>query len=476
MEADASRASGGPPLAVNTASTAPAAPPIIEVSLKSDAGSSRLEPEVAALFDPLSPSDPCGPDLDLEGDGPYLNVLAAAEGFLPTSYFSVEDGKPFDRSTVDLQGQIEAIKPLWKRSRDLRLLVMRARILILNRDLGGFATTLAAVAEWLENFWDAVHPRVPDGHLGARVAAIGALEMSTVIFPLQYAGLFEARRIGTVTYRSWLIASGEVNPRSGEQKYPTSTISEARSDADPEVLATTRRHISLLKTSIGRIRAAFLARGSSAGLEPLATLVDRMLSFVDPYAPASQDPAVDPAAEDGGIPEADVDVPTLTSVPVVGSLARAKDALAAIAEYYNRWEPSSPVLPLVRQAHLLIGKSFFDVMSILVPTQMEKASFQIGAEQFFELPVAKLSQLSELTALGSGEQLGSSDGESYRIQSRSQAISLLEQVQQFFRRSEPSSPVPMLCDRARALAERDFMSVLREVLPKAALKNFGGDK
>jgi type VI secretion system protein ImpA len=34
----------------------------------------------------------------------------------------------------------------------------------------------------------------------------------------------------------------------------------------------------------------------------------------------------------------------------------------------------------------------------------------------------------------------------------------------------------MLCERARAFAERDFMGVLRDVLPKAALKNVGADK
>jgi hypothetical protein len=34
----------------------------------------------------------------------------------------------------------------------------------------------------------------------------------------------------------------------------------------------------------------------------------------------------------------------------------------------------------------------------------------------------------------------------------------------------------MLCDRARALAERDFMGVRREVLPKAALKSFDPEK
>jgi type VI secretion system protein ImpA len=130
----------------------------------------------------------------------------------------------------------------------------------------------------------------------------------------------------------------------------------------------------------------------------------------------------------------------------------------------------------------LIGKSFFEVMSILVPTQMDKAAFQIGADQFFELPVGKLSKLTEDATPSSPhgtDQGASDDGDGsprYRVQSRAQAIALLEQVQRFFRHAEPSSPVPMLCDRARALAERDFMGVLREVLPKAALKTFGAEK
>jgi type VI secretion system protein ImpA len=53
---------------------------------------------------------------------------------------------------------------------------------------------------------------------------------------------------------------------------------------------------------------------------------------------------------------------------------------------------------------------------------------------------------------------------------------VLDLVQRYFRDTEPSSPVPMLCERARALAERDFMGVLRDVLPKSALKNIGSDK
>ena len=87
-----------------------------------------IDPKVAALCVLLSETDPCGPDLDLSGDAQYLNFFAQTEGILPSSFFSAEDGKPFDRTSVDLPRQIEAIAPLWERSRDLRLLVIRARL------------------------------------------------------------------------------------------------------------------------------------------------------------------------------------------------------------------------------------------------------------------------------------------------------------------------------------------------------------
>jgi hypothetical protein len=45
-----------------------------------------------------------------------------------------------------------------------------------------------------------------------------------------------------------------------------------------------------------------------------------------------------------------------------------------------------------------IGKSFFVVMSVLVPTQIEKAAFQIGGDQVSELPVGKLPKPADAAA------------------------------------------------------------------------------
>jgi type VI secretion system protein ImpA len=53
--------------------------------------------------------------------------------------------------------------------------------------------------------------------------------------------------------------------------------------------------------------------------------------------------------------------------------------------------------------------------------------------------------------------------------SRAAALSLIDAVSTYLRNAEPSSPVPMMLDRARALATRDFFGLLKELLSDDAL-------
>jgi type VI secretion system protein ImpA len=429
-----------------------------------------LDPKIAALCTPFTHTDPCGPDLDLEGDSDYLNFFAGVEGVLPTTFFSLEDGSPFDRSTVDIKGQLDAMAPLLERTRDIRLLLVQARLLILNKDLGGFALNLAAVAYWLDKFWNDVHPR-PQGGDAARSGAISTLDLPTVIFPLQYAPLVEARRLGQISYRTWMIATGEVKPRTGEVPQSQAAITEAIGTADPHVLATTRNNVALVKGALETIRKAFLAHGESAGLDKLPTLAATIRAFIDPQAAAAAGGQAADASDVAAAVAGDVG-------PAPASLAQVSQALAAIADYYSRSEPSSPILLLIRQAHHLIGKSFFEIMNILVPGHVDRAAFQIGADQFFDLPLEKLSNFADVPAVSADrasepteESAAAAAAPRYAVANRAEAIALIDLVHRYFRRSEPSSPVPMLCERARALAERDFMGVLRDVLPKDALRS-----
>jgi type VI secretion system protein ImpA len=40
-------------------------------------------------------------------------------------------------------------------------------------------------------------------------------------------------------------------------------------------------------------------------------------------------------------------------------------------------------------------------------------------------------------------------------------------VADFFRRNEPSSPIPLLVDRAKRLVSKDFLEVLADIAPEA---------
>ena len=61
-----------------------------------------------------------------------------------------------------------------------------------------------------------------------------------------------------------------------------------------------------------------------------------------------------------------------------------------------------------------------------------------------------------------GLSVGTDSGE---IQSRDQAIRAIDAAMLYFRKHEPSSPVPMLLERARRLVAKGFLEVLEDIAP-----------
>ena len=132
-----------------------------------------------------------GPISTLEGDREFMNYLAAYEGQLPDSFFS------FDRKSLDFQAAFAAGATLRKRTQDLRLSLLAAKLSVLNRDFYGFAREVAEVAWLLTNRWDDVHPQGERGDFSSRLAQLGTLDDSpVVVLPLQYATLAEFRARG----------------------------------------------------------------------------------------------------------------------------------------------------------------------------------------------------------------------------------------------------------------------------------------
>ena len=436
------------------------------------------------LVAPVSGEAPCGPDLEQLDDPAYLNFTASAEFLFPSSFFE------FVRSSVDFEAQFATLGKLLSQSRDLRLLTIFAKLLVLNRDLDGFSGCIGAVAALLDARWDCLHPGVDERGPEARLAALHSLDdIPRVVLPLQYMPLLETQRHGPISYRSHMILAGEVSARPGEASLDAGTIEKEWMDADLDVVLGRRERLFALRsglTKIGEISAAKAGFEHAVRFERLEPLVVKILAVLDgvimkrnPTAILdAADPAVTGGAAEPGPTQGGTGAPA-AAAKRVNSVEEAAAALAGVADYFSRFEPSSPALLLVRQAEQLIGKSFLDVMKILVPASVGQAAVQIGTDMAFSLPLERLSGSADSgEAPKKGEQLPATNGGAGaaakpaapvpEVRTRSEAVAFLEGVGLFYRAGEPSSPIPLLTDRARSLAERDFLYLLQHLLPEGA--------
>ncbi|MBE0617668.1 MAG: hypothetical protein IH608_07060 [Proteobacteria bacterium] len=51
------------------------------------------------------------------------------------------------------------------------------------------------------------------------------------------------------------------------------------------------------------------------------------------------------------------------------------------------------------------------------------------------------------------------------MRSREDVVHLLDKVCDYFRRNEPSSPVPLLLERAKRLVSKSFLEIVRDLAP-----------
>lgn len=61
------------------------------------------------------------------------------------------------------------------------------------------------------------------------------------------------------------------------------------------------------------------------------------------------------------------------------------------------------------------------------------------------------------------------------VTSRAEAVARMKAVAGFYRHAEPSNPVPLLMDKACALAQQDFLSLLSDILPEVGIRQSSGE-
>ena len=431
-----------------------------------------------ALIRPVSTAEPCGSDLDADGNIDFLNYFASVESVLPQSYFRARDPESgelrlFDPKMIAIDRYFTEAQAFIGKTRDIRLTVMLAKLSILNRDLTGFVGCLKALAAFLVLYWDNIHPRGENGDFAYRGITLEALNVApTVTMPLQFLPLVHDRRIGSVSYRNFLTATGTVPAAEGEEVLEAAAIERVLDTCDLDILTNIHTSFQEILGATKTFREVWSEKnrdGESLSFDQLSTEAGAIAKWLGD-AIKRRSPTFGVAdVEQSSLDESDEFALTIrgNSIGLIKSGAQAAAALAAASHYYAIHEASSPARLLISLSEQMIGKTFAEIVRILAPRYVEQAVIKVGTDGVIDLPVEGFASLldgnASVVALVSDEVAAE-----YTVGSRSQALEVLDQVALFFRVSEPSSPIPVLLERIRDLGQRDFLYLLRSVLPADA--------
>ena len=445
------------------------------------------------LLAPVSEDAPCGPDLNETVDPEYDEYYFGALGRLPSFYFRPGVERPdgsrspdqiFENGSVEIASERTAIESLSARSRDIRLLVLLAQWEILAGHLPQCAEAVDMIAGLLETFGDDLHPALTNGP-GDRRDALGDLNNQvTMVQPLQFLGL-----TGTdeVSLRKIKVAAGDLVPLQAEEDLSPGMMSDALSDPGnrKRVEAT---HAELLKLGGALARIDQVCKtGTTPFTAPLAQVLQTTQEMLDALTAARPDlrgadiqsvaaaEAAEPDSDDTPPAEAESAPPAATAAPLpsgeaiaVASQDHARLILEGCEHYYRQSEPSSAALLLVTQARLLIGRPLIEALQTLLPESAGRALIDFGPQTGFALNIDRLRQLTDSppqSPVPESEQ-PAEQPTAPAIRNGSDAAAAMRSVEDYFRRVERSSPVPILLQRARGYLDKDFQSLVDELLPK----------
>lgn len=446
------------------------------------------------LAEPVSPDAPCGPDLEATDDDAFVEYYFEAESRMPERYFvpgikSPNDeftpGTVFDAKSIPHAAEKKAITDLLRRSRDLRLLSLLARMMILAGRLPDFADAVEGTALVLETFPNDVHPHSSSDRRGAIDEFANA---SVVGLPLQHVNLAGA---GEVTYRRYTVATGQAEPREGELGLNTGTmLSEIGAPGNRQAVETSHAALSRAAAALTRIKSSCLRLDTpfTPGVGPtlqviadIQELIANGRSDLKPWsaeapAAAAEDTAEIPSADappsDAAAGPADAQVtadPAPSPTPAVPNRAAAIQILEVVERYLATHEPAAPALLLLTQARLLVGKPLVEAIETLMPESANKAKITFGSDSGFVLYMDRLKMLAGEGAGRAETAVQEDPGPAPVIPNRASIGPLIGAAEEYFRLREPASPIPVLLFKARTYLDKDFSAIVADLLPPDAV-------
>jgi type VI secretion system protein ImpA len=340
--------------------------------------------DVDRLLEPVSDDSPCGPNL--EYDDTYAAFERAARGKAEQQYGeTIIPAEPPDWLEVRRLG-VELVE----RTKDLRVACQLARGLLETEGLTDFAASLALIRGYIERYWPTVHPQLDpddDNDPTLRVNTVASLSnQATTIRSLRAAPIVSFRGLGRFSLRDLGVATGDVPPGPNEEPPKLATIEAAFTEcpldelkANTDAVCQCLEHVeaidSILTQQVGATRAV--------GLDDLRTTILELRQVLTTNLARRDSSAVVEGA-DGETTDQTAATPGQPAARATGEIRSREDVVAAldrICQYYNRYEPSSPLPLLLNRAKRLASKSFLEIVKDLTPDAVSQIQILSGVSE-----------------------------------------------------------------------------------------------
>ncbi|HET9958657.1 MAG TPA: type VI secretion system protein TssA [Polyangiaceae bacterium] len=331
--------------------------------------------DLSKLLEPVSEAEPTGPNLEYD---PAFSALERATEGKPERQAG---GTILPAEPPEWRAVIEPAQALLLRSKDLRVATHLALALLNTEGYVGLSQGLALVRSLLETYWPTLHPTLDpeeDNDPTMRITALAALATPAVLQIMRGKPVVSGRTSGSFSARDVL------NLRDTTATPPDpAAIEAAFRETDLESLARTTEAAQAALEHVRGIDAVFEAQTGSRGPDfgALAQLLHQVRTAVgqrleqrrqseQPSSSETTDAGGSDAGAGGSAGAAPANRPMGGGRSLSGEIQSRDDvvrALDKICDYYDRYEPTSPLPLLVQRCRRMVSMRFMDIMKELVP-------------------------------------------------------------------------------------------------------------
>jgi type VI secretion system protein ImpA len=208
---------------------------------------------------------------------------------------------------------------------------------------------------------------------------VSLCDADTTLKMLKRAALVDSPKLGRFGLFHVAIANWEIPaPEDMESPPDTATIEAAFMDADLDALKATREAIQQSIDHVRQIEAGVtnhVGAANAASLEPLVSVLQEADKLLTDQL-AKRGVRDDAAGDEAATQEAAAGDGSGEPMSLQGEVRSRQDVvhlLDKICEYYERYEPSSPLPLLLRRAQRLTNMGFMEILRELTPGGVAEA-------------------------------------------------------------------------------------------------------